>query len=242
MKSLKDYSLNLKEQDYHDYPAWSYSVIAKYAKEGFSALATLHDKTVPTPAMEFGSLFDSILTKGRATLDEYVVDDTSCPPAEKNVFDSLLAKGHSEPFDSIFTQDVIEVMNECGFYPKFKDETRLDKLDKASAYYNNRRLGKKIVATADWEDAVEMARVFRNDEYLKNLFGTKNTDDIEYIYQAQYLVKEIIDGEEVSIKFMPDLLIVNHKEKTIRPVDLKTSAMPAYEFASNFIKYRYRLN
>ena len=57
--------MNLSEQAYHDYPAWSYSLIAKYARNGFSAIATLHDKMKPTPEMEFGSLFDSILTKGR---------------------------------------------------------------------------------------------------------------------------------------------------------------------------------
>lgn len=38
---------------------------------------------------------------------------------------------------------------------------------------------------------------------------------------------------------MPDLLVVNHKEKTIQPVDLKTSSVPAYSFGDNFIKYRY---
>ena len=239
MKSLKDYSLNLSEQEYHDYPAWSYSVIAKYAKDGFSALSTLHDKTAPTPSMEFGSLFDSILTKGRATLDEYVVDDTTCPPAEKNVFDTLIAKGHHEPFREVFTRDLVNTMEECGFYKTLKESTRLEKLEKASAYYENRRSGKKVVSSADWEDAIEMARIFRCDDYLKDLFGTKNTDDVEYIYQAQFLVNEVVEGEDVVVKFMPDLLVVNHKEKTIQPVDLKTSAMPAYDFASNFIKYRY---
>ena len=81
--------MNLSEQAYHDYPAWSYSLIAKYARNGFSAIATLHDKMKPTPEMEFGSLFDSILTKGRKTLDDYAVADFSVPPAEKGVLDIL---------------------------------------------------------------------------------------------------------------------------------------------------------
>ena len=39
---------------------------------------------------------------------------------------------------------------------------------------------------------------------------------------------------------MPDLLVVNHKEKTIQPVDLKTSSLPAYDWwGKNFLKYRY---
>ena len=38
---------------------------------------------------------------------------------------------------------------------------------------------------------------------------------------------------------MFDLLVVNHKDKTIQPVDLKTSSMPAYDFAEHFVKMRY---
>lgn len=38
---------------------------------------------------------------------------------------------------------------------------------------------------------------------------------------------------------MFDLLVVNHKEKTIQPVDLKTSSMPAYDFPEHFVKMRY---
>ena len=49
------------------------------------------------------------------------------------------------------------------------------------------------------------------------------------------------DEKEVEVRIMPDLLVVNHKDKTVLPVDLKTSSMPAYDFAQNFIKFRYDL-
>ena len=98
-----------------------------------------------------------------------------------------------------------------------------------------------MVSKADWDDAVEMYKVFRNDEYLKKLFGTKDTDDVEYIYQAQFKTTFIVNGKEVEVKMMADLIVVNHTEKTIQIVDLKTSAMPAYDFSQNFLKYRYDL-
>ena len=244
MKSLKDYSLNIAEKDYHDYPAWSYSMIAKYAKDGFGALATIHDKTAPTPSMEFGSLFDSILTKGKATLDEYVVDETSAeiPPAEKSVFDTLLAMGATEPYDSLDPALLDKAINACDtFCSKYKKlETRMSKLDDTSRYYELRRTGKKVVSKEDWTDAMEMYRAFRNNSYLKNLFGTKNTDNKEFIYQAQFLVDyPLPSGKIVKVKIMPDLIVVDHDKKTIQLVDLKTSAMPAYDFWENFLKYRY---
>jgi hypothetical protein len=244
MKSLKDYSLNITEEEYHSRSSWSHSVIAKYARDGFGAIATLHDKFVPTPSMEFGSLFDSVITRGKETLDHYVVDNTAVAPAEKSVFDTLLASGHTEPWITISDNDLDAAIEACPtFASKYKKaDTRRQKLDEASQYYDARRTGKKVVSAQDWEDAMEMYRIFRDDEYLSSIFGHKNTEDVEYLYQTQFEINWILANQkEVKVRIMPDLLVVNHKDKTVLPVDLKTSSMPAYDFAQNFIKYRYDL-
>lgn len=239
MKSLKDYSLNLSEKDYHLYPAWSYSLIARYAREGFDALSTLHKQKEPTAAMEFGSLFDSILTRGKKTLDYYSISNFVPTDAVKQVLDTLLVCT-SVPFDEI-PQNVIENATiACSYYPKWGYDAKYGKLAEAKAYYDARREGKKVVSEDDWNDAMEMARTIHLDEYLSGLFGTKNTSEVEYIYQAQFLTKLWTPkGRLVEVKVMPDLLVVNHKNKTVQPVDLKTSSMPAYDFAEQFIKMRY---
>ena len=239
MKSLKDYSINITEQEYHDYPAWSYSIIAKYARNGFAAMATLHDKMKPTPEMEFGSLFDSIMTKGKKTLDEYVVFDVSVPPAEKAVLDVLAVDCTCEKFDDVPTPEVIIAAEKTNYQSKWKPETRYSHIAEYGKYYDTIKSGKKLVSKQDWDDAMEMHRAFRNSPYLKDLFGTKNTDEIEYIYQAKFVVDWDIEGERVKVKFMPDLIIVNHTQKTIRLVDLKTSSMPGFDFAEHFVKMRY---
>lgn len=232
--------MNLSEQEYHDYPAWSYSTIAKYARNGFSAIATLHDKTKPTPEMEFGSLFDSFITKGKQTLNDYAVADFSVPPAEKGVLDVLAANCTCPQFHDISMNEVILTAETVKFYPNFKPQTRYDKIAKYSDYYDTLKSGKKLVSKADWDDAMEMYRVFREDPYLKTIFCTKSTKDIEYIYQVQFVVDyETEVHGTVKVKCMFDLLIVNHKDKTIQPVDLKTSSMPAYDFAEHFVKMRY---
>lgn len=240
MKSLKDYSLNLPEQEYHKYPAWSHSLVSRYAREGFSCVANIHEPIKQTDSMRFGSLFDSMITRGKETLNIYTVSDMSVPPAEKAVLDNLLNKGITCKFSSISTDILISAMDECGFYPKFKTDTRLEKLNNVSEYFDVRRTGKEVVSREEWDDAVEMIRAFRNNKYTNTIFGTKNSNDIEYIYQAQFVVDlPCDDGTTVKFKIMPDLLVVNHKEKTVQPVDLKTSAMPAYDFKENFIKFRY---
>lgn len=239
MKSLKEYSLNLSEQDYHNYPAWSYSIIAKYARNGFSAMSTLHDKTKPTPEMEFGSLFDSFITKGKKTLDEYAVADFSVPPAEKGVLDCLASNCTCTQFGDIAMNEVILTAEKMNYQSRWSPQVRYDHIAKHADYYDALKSGKKLVSKADWDDAMEMYKIFRNDPYLKTVFGIKNTDEVEFIYQAQFKVDMDIEGEKVAVKIMPDLIIVNHTNKTIQLVDLKTSGMPAYEFAEHFVKMRY---
>lgn len=238
--TLKDCSLNLKEDVYHALPAWSYSMISKYAKEGFAALATIHDKTTATSSMEFGSLFDCMVTRGKDTLNEYVVSDISVPDVEKKAMEYIASTTNME-FDKLSVQTIDSLCNECGYYPKWGIDARMKHLVPFKQYYNNFLSGKKVVSEKDWKDAMDMYYALKNSENTKPLFQTKSTDEIEYLYQLQFMVPWMIDGKEVSVKMMADLIIIDHKNKTILPVDLKTSAMPAYDWKENFIKLRYDL-
>lgn len=239
MKSLRDYSLNLSEQEYHDYPAWSHSIIARYARNGFDAIATLHDKIEPNAAMRFGSLFDSIITRGKETLDRYTVISQSVPEAERKALE-YIASITSEPLDELTPQFIMDRCDECQYQTRWKFDARFKHLVEFKEYYDKLRSGKEVISEKDWNDAVQMANIFHHDPYLKTIFG-KDKDGIEYIYQPQFLVDYDIEGRTIKIKCMFDLLIVNHNDKTIRPVDLKTSDNPAYSFADNFIRMRYDL-
>lgn len=189
--------------------------------------------------MEFGSLFDSFITKGKKTLDDYAVADFSVPPAEKGVLDILASTCTCPEFFDISMNEVINAAESVRYQPNYKPQTRYDKIAKYSDYYDTLKSGKKLVSKADWDDAMEMYKVFREDEYLKTIFCTKSTEEVEYLYQLQFCVPWLIEGEDVKVKCMFDLLIVDHKNRTIQPVYLKTSSMPAYDFPEHFVKMRY---
>lgn len=242
MKSLKDYSLNLSEQDYHNLPAWSYSIIAKYAREGFSALSTLHQKTEPTSAMKFGSLLDRILTGEGAANDEYAVCNILVPDSERKMLDCLADITNNKPYNIISDTDLKSAQEISGYQSRWGLKAVKEHLDPYIVYYDLKASGKEIVSSIDWCDAIEMANAIHNNEFLKDIFVENNSEDIEYIYQAQFIKNICIDDDtdlHADIKIMPDLLVVNHQKKTILPVDLKTSSMPAYQFADHFVKMRY---
>ena len=240
MKSLKEYSLNLSEKDYHAYPAWSQSLIARYAREGFSAMANIHESIAPTPSMEFGSLFDSVITRGRETLKHYALFEVSIPDAEKKVLNYLVDNYTHTTFSELVVADIEAAAKAVGYQSRWSPQTKYDHVAPFAKYYDTLKSGKKLISQKDWDDVMAMHQAFRNSPYLKDLFGTKNTKDIEYIYQPQFLVDmPLPSGKTVKVKVMIDLVIVNHKDKTIQLVDLKTSSMPAYDFAENFVKFRY---
>ena len=215
--------MNLPEQEYHDYPAWSQSIIAKYARNGFSALPTLLDKVDPTPEMKFGSLVDCIITRGVSVAkNEYTVSDAPLPsPSVKAVLDYILLKT-GVPYTEIQDDVFLEAMDSCKYQPKWKYETRRKSIDDCFGYYELRRAGKEVISEQDWNDAMDMAKAIRTDPYLKNVFGVGKKDGIEYLYQVQFVTSVVFNLEETQCKCMFDLLVVDHNKKTLQPVDLKT--------------------
>lgn len=236
MKSLKDYSLNLSEADYHAYPAWSYSLIARYARDGFGSLAALHTPITPTPAMEFGSLVDAMVTRPDDIINEYAVSDTVPPPAEKKVLDALLTITNT-PFMRVAEEEIKAAIDMAEYQKNWKFDTQYKHIVEYSEYYDIRRTGRKIVSSQDWLDAIDM----RNAIWTHPLAGTLFQHGDEFLYQIQFAKKIWLEAWNVEIKAMLDLLKVDHKAKTLQPIDLKTSSTPGYDFANSFTRMRYDL-
>ena len=231
--------MNLREEDYHAYPAWSYSLIARYAKEGFGAIATIHEPMKPTPSMEFGTLFDTIITRGPKALEEYSVVDVSVPDAERKALDYISTCTH-EQFSNLSVDYIFDRCQECGYQPRWKAPTVYEHLAPFQKYYDAKQSGKKLVSQQDWQDAAEMALAFRNNEYTQSLFGNEDKNGIEYLYQTQFCEEVTLpSGKVVSLKIMPDLIVIDNNNKTVQLVDLKTSSVPSRDFKENFLKFRY---
>lgn len=240
MKSLKDYSLNLEESAYHAYDAWSYSKIAKYAKDGFTAIVNMDKPSSPTPSMEFGSLFDAMITRTMDVMNLYQIVDNDVPPSEKAVVEYLANTNTSSSLNDIQNEQFQTAFDICKYHTNWKFDTCKQKILNYDNYYKILKSGKKLVSKEDWDDAYEMYHAFKSSPYLNDLFGRQNTDTVEYLYQTQYVVPYTLpSGRTVQVKIMPDLIKVDHKAKTIQLVDLKTSSDPAWNFQDNFVRFAY---
>lgn len=245
MKSLRDYSMNMPEKDYHAFPAWSYSQIARYAREGFGAVQTIHDPVPQTPAMQFGSLFDCMLTRGEGeALRQYAVLDDVPTGQEKVVWDYVYEHGDGRIPGN---KEIMDAVNATGYHQsgkaKWGEDACMSHLEPYRGYYNALASGRDIVSNTDWHDAREMVKAIKSNPLTAGIFS-QDSDDVEYIYQAQFketmfLDEGMLNDDAVPVKIMPDLLIVDHRHRTVRPVDLKTSGVPSREFAQHWVKMRY---
>lgn len=243
MKSLRDISWQVSEKGYRADPALSYSTLARYEREGFNNLDKLFDK-IETPSLTFGSAVDSIITGGQEEFDErfMVAEFPSMPDSIVKIIKSLY-KQYAGTYRSLLNipdSSIIRETEDQNYQMNWKPETRAKIIrEKGTDYYNLLFVAgdRCIIDTQTYQDVVNAVRVLKESSSTKLYFADDNPfePDIERLYQLKF--KGEFDG--ITYRNMADLIIVNHKEKWVKPVDLKTSSHTEWDFYKSFVDWRY---
>lgn len=242
-KSLKDISWDVSEETYRADPALSYSTLARYEREGFNNLDKLFDR-VETPSLTFGSAVDSIITGGQKEFDErfMVAEFPSIPDSITKIVKSLFSQ-YGDSYRSLITipDDAIIKETECQSYQmNWKPETRAKVIkEKGADYYNLLFIAgsRTILDTQTYQDVCNAVRALKESKSTQFYFAEDNPfePDIERLYQLKF--KGEFGG--ITYRNMADLIIVNHKEKWVKPVDLKTSSHTEWDFYKSLVDWRY---
>ena len=243
MKSLRDISWQVSEKEYRADPALSYSTLARYEREGFNNLDKLFDR-IETPSLTFGSAVDSIITGGQEEFDErfMVAEFPSMPDSIVKIIKSLY-KQYAGTYRSLLNipdSSIIRETEDQNYQMNWKPETRAKVIrEKGTDYYNLLFVAgdRCIIDTQTYQDVVNAVRVLKESSSTKLYFADDNPfePDIERLYQLKF--KGEFDG--ITYRNMADLIIVNHKEKWVKPVDLKTSSHTEWDFYKSFVDWRY---
>ena len=241
-KSLKDISWQVSEEEYRQDPALSYSTLAKYEREGFNNLDKLFDR-VESPSLTFGSAVDSIITGGQEEFDSrFIVAEFPATPDSvikivKSLFDT-----YGETYNSLLEipdRNIITETEVQSYQLNWKPETRAKVIkEKGFDYYNILFIAKDktILDTQTYTEVCDAVDALKTSASTKFYFATDNPfEPIERLYQLKF--KGEFNG--VSYRNMADLIIVNHEEKWVKPIDLKTSYKPEWDFYKSFIEWRY---
>lgn len=244
-KSLYDISWKVDEPTYRADPALSYSKISRYQKVGFNGLDHIDDK-IESPSLTFGSAVDSIITGGQKEFEErfIVADYPDTPDSVIKIVKSLFNQfsDTATSLDEIKDSDIILETEVQEYQKNWKPATRAKVIkEKGSEYYNILYIAEdKTVLNNDmYADVMNAVDALKTSPATKFYFEDDNPfdDDIERLYQLKF--KGTID--DVPYRCMADEIVVDYKNKTIQPVDLKTSSYKEWDFFKAFVDWHYQL-
>ena len=242
-KSFKDISWNVDEATYREDTALSYSTLARFEREGFNNLDKLFDK-IETSSLTFGSAVDSIITGGKEEFDSrfLVAEFPPIPDSIIKVVKLLFSEFGvtHRTLKSIPDIEVIGFASQCDYQNNWKPETRAKVIkEKGEEYYNLLFIAgdKTILDTQTYQDICKAVNALKDSSSTKFYFAPNNPfePDIERFYQLKF--KGIFDG--IEYRNMADLIIVNYKEKWVKPIDLKTSSHTEWDFYKSFVDWKY---
>ena len=243
-KELKDISWQVDEPTYRADPALSYSTLAKYEREGFNNLDKLFEH-ITTPSLIQGSMVDVLITGSSEEFDKefYVADVPSIGDKELQIVDDLFAKYGKDyiPFPEIPYNAVLNTANEYAFQKNWRDDTRVKVLkERCTAYYalKYNADGRTIVDLDTYYKVRAMVKALKESPSTYGYFADNDVvSPVRRYYQLKF--KARLDG--IDYRCMADELIVDYEDKTIIPVDLKTSSSKEWDFQHSFCKWDYMI-
>ena len=242
MKSLKDISWDVTEDQYRADLALSYSTLSRFNREGFDNLAHLFDKT-ESPSLLSGSVVDTLLTGTKEEFEErfFVADFPELPDKQREIVEGIFhAAKPGESWDKVMDAVILEYLLANNYQPNWKVETRIKVIREAGReYYDLLTLadGKTVISQKLYQDALDCVETLRKSESTKWYFEADNpfNKNIERLYQLKF--KGSYEG--INLRCMADLIIVDHEKKIVYPCDLKTSFKPEWRFYKSFMEWGY---
>ncbi len=193
----------------------------------------------------FGSLVDMMLTESKEDFDKkYAVipDDTGVSEVVakiiKGIYDDVSYLVEEKTLED-YKSEILEYCKYEQYQPRWKDETRVNKIIEQGAKYFDilKESGtRSIITETEYAKAINCVMALRTDKYTSKYCQKKsNNPDIEII--DKHVI--VFDYQGLEFKGELDRVIVNHKDKTITPIDFKTTSKSVLNFEKSFWHFRY---
>jgi len=193
---------------------------------------------VTPPAFVFGAAVDHMLTEDIPFEDVFYVMDSNKKPSEtmmaivNTVFNEYKSNGNLIDHQVA----ILEVCARLDYQSRWKPDTKCAKVvEDGSAYFKvlQESANMTILSKEEYDLAVIATAALKSDEYTGYFLKASKTVEI--------IKKPIFEFEFQGVEFKGegDLITIDHKIKTIFPLDIKTIGGDVMMFQSNFWKFRY---
>lgn len=236
--------------EYKEINALNQSILKKILISPQSFLQAQKKQAEPDDSSEehfvFGTVVDIMLTGSREEFEEKFVkipDETKCSETIKKIVKSVYEEVSIDEneIESLEVYDIaiLKYANYADYQRKWKDETKVDKIvEEGKSYFELlKTIGNKIPITeTDYAKAVACVMALKTNEFTKPYTVLKSSSN-----NREFLDKFIIefDYKGYKIKGELDRVIIDHTERTVTPIDFKTTGKPIGGFINDFWFYRY---
>jgi hypothetical protein len=214
----------------------SYSRLSDFDRNGPAVL--IKKSNINGYGMTIGSITDDLLlpAEGFKFEDNYIVCDFEKPTATLGSLIDIILENYTKVPSK---EKILEICNTNNYWKRSKDDTIIANfnVDNFWDYINIHIQGndKNIISSVDKSKAENLIDSVKETKF----------EDIKYIFNNEHnnYNQFKIDFEYNGVKFkgIIDRLIIDHKNKTVQLIDLKTGKDSALMFTNSFIKHRYYL-
>jgi hypothetical protein len=245
MKSLREISLPITEEEYRNDGAMHYSTLATFERGGFRSIPTLFDKK-ESPSLLFGSMVDTMVTDGMTAFGNtyFVADLPTSSDVIINIVKSLFALYKDEYYslNDISDAKILAIADQTDWGKTWKSTTKVSKIrEGGTEYYKLLYLAgdKTIVSSELYSQAYACMMALKTSPATKELFADDDpfSPEVEHLYQLKF--KQEFEG--IPYSCMADLIVVFHDRKIIIPCDLKTSSHTEEDFYKSFVDWSYMI-
>ena len=252
---IQDHNLNITEPEYRDLENPSYSLLASMSKQGVDVLTG----TVKGGffQLKFGSLVDDMCfepsklvnyyhgvaqkppTGHPKTLIDNVLEGITMGVGQQQVSQGLVKTRTRKITDNInhYQSEIVANARALGIYKNYDEKKIMESISKGADYFADKlnSRGKIHIKPEMWDNAEIAADTLRTHDFTRIYFDAE--EGVEIFYQFKAIKR--VNG--VQVKVMLDCLVVDHNNKTIYPVDLKTGEAPASMFNEVILLHKYYL-
>jgi hypothetical protein len=193
-----------------------------------------------------GSAVDCLLTRGATAFnEEYHISDIENKPSDtiksivNQVFDIVKENRFDSNDDIGMIQNYLVVILECcnthDYNRTWKDDTKVAKVCEAWEYWEDlkKALGKTVLSVEESGVIYNVVMSLKSNEATKDYFE-ENTNETKLFQVPLYF-----EYNGVNCKALLDLVIFNHHNKTIQPIDIKTIGDHCLNFPKSVRQRRY---
>ena len=232
MHNLKKYNFQcITVEDYRKIDALSYSLLTS---SNFK-----QSQIEPTKAMIFGSYVDDSLLLSDTS--KYLIVDRSIDIIPKTTNSGKFIIELIKRNIDIEKENLLsDLYNELGIKRPSFNVFKADILDDSfiDIYYVYRDAKDKIIISfEDYNEAEKVIFELKTNQYVSKYFDKVSDGIIENLFQVPIIIKV---KDNLILKSLLDIVHINHEEKTIRPMDLKTMEEDTETmFTKVFFKRKY---